>query len=128
MIFPQEQTHPFSHDRLCKDLKTGSQTIITGGMSSKSLVFISYNDSIIWSELIWPMYVVLQYFSYSCCDNIKATFNATFSRIIPGRFSINSSKISWYLNRLALILTGLNKWKNLSEGGGEFIKNVGQFS
>ena len=35
------------HVPLCKDLKTGSQTVITGGKSSNPLVCISSNASII---------------------------------------------------------------------------------
>ena len=42
-----------THVCLCKDLKNGSQTVITGGKSPNSLACFSDNDSIIRSELIW---------------------------------------------------------------------------
>ena len=47
-----------THVRLCKDLKNGSQAVITGGKSSNSLACFSYSDSIIRSELIWALHVV----------------------------------------------------------------------
>ena len=37
--------------RLCKDIKTGSQSVFTNDKSSNLLACISYNDSIIQSEL-----------------------------------------------------------------------------
>ena len=49
-----------THVHLCKDLKNGSQTVITSGKSSNLLACFSYNDSIIQSELIWALHVVSQ--------------------------------------------------------------------
>ena len=83
-----QHTKTKTHVCLCKDLKDGSQTVITGGKSSNSLVCFSYNDSIIRIDL--SIYVVSQNLSYSSCDNVKATLNAMFSGIIPETFSVSS--------------------------------------
>ena len=86
--------------RLWKDLKNGSQTVISGGKSSNSLACFSYNDSITQSELIWALHVVSQNLSCSSCDNIKVILNARFPGIIPETFSMtmSSSKISYLIS------------------------------
>ena len=85
---------------LCKGLKNGSQTVITGCKPSNSLECFSYNDSIIQSELIWALHVVSQNLSCSSCDNVKVILNAIFPGIIPETFSmtVSSSKISYLIS------------------------------
>lgn len=62
--------------------KTKSQTIITGGKTLSSLACISYNDSIIQSEMICILYIVSQELSNSSCDIMKTLTNAMFPGII----------------------------------------------
>ena len=80
---------------------------------------ITYNHSIIRSELIWALYVVSQNLSYSSCDNIKATLKVKFPGIIPETFSTNSSKIqsSWLWFQFSEVASGgflLKRFANLT--------------
>ena len=49
-----------THVCLCKDLKSGSEAVITGDKPLNWLACFRYNKSIIQSKLIWALYVVSQ--------------------------------------------------------------------
>ena len=91
--------------------------------ASNLFACITYNLSIIRSELIWAWYVVSQNLSYISCDNIKATLKVKFPRIVPETFSKSSSKTwsNWPLFQFSEVATGGFLLKSFANLAGKYL-------